>query len=175
MTDGDLEDGDKIVLCVNYFIWNKAAQWRRKSIFRTGDPFLEPGTSTYVLSLFLLWSAFKTPCLFYIQWDLVTWCLMYSVSSLSSVDKWYPLGSTASRAFRPLAEQMSSYQLTSGLSHRQTDRQTNRHADTFCNMKLYRLSSRILKCLLKLPLVSCSDVKDKMKVITQSISFMYLR
>lgn len=67
---------------------------------------------------------FKAVFLVYIQWDLVTWCLMYSVSSLSSVDKWYPLGSTASKAFRPLAGQMSSYQLTSGLSHRQTDRWT---------------------------------------------------
>lgn len=78
--------------------------------------------------LCLLWSPFQTLFLVYIQWDLVTWCLMCSVSSLSSVDKWYPLGSTASKAFRPLAGQMSSYQLTSGLSHRQTDRQTNRKA-----------------------------------------------
>lgn len=37
---------------------------------------------------------------------------------------------------------------------------------TFCNMKLHCLSSRILINVLKLPCVSCSEVKDKMKVIS---------
>lgn len=62
---------------------------------------------------------------------------MYLVSGLSSANKCYPLRSSASKAFRPLAGQMSSYQLTSVLNHRlkaneQRSRQTCSVTKVYC-------------------------------------------